>query len=330
LYDAHDVEQVLPLFDPVPYGRRVDLASGAAVTLHRAGHILGSATALVEAAGARVLFSGDLGRRHHPLLEPPEDPPTADAVVVESTYGDRRHPAEDDSILADAVTRTIGRGGSLLIPAFAVDRTEIVMLALHRLREAGRIPDVPVFVDSPMALATLDVYRGAAYRDGSGLRPGAEWLQDGTFTAVRDAQGSERLNRPAHPCIIVSASGMATGGRVVHHLRHQLPDPRNTVLLTGYQAEGTRGRQLADGARQVKMYGRYVPVRAEIVVDATMSVHADADEVVGWLSRMPEPPQVAYVVHGERHAAQEMENRIRAELGWSAVVPRLGERVVVG
>ena len=228
------------------------------------------------------------------------------------------------------MTRTIGRGGSLLIPAFAVDRTEIVMLALHRLREAGRIPDVPVFVDSPMALATLDVYRGAAYRDGSGLRPGAEWLQDGTFTAVRDAQGSERLNRPAHPCIIVSASGMATGGRVVHHLRHQLPDPRNTVLLTGYQAEGTRGRQLADGARQVKMYGRYVPVRAEIVVDAPMSVHADADEVVGWLSRMPEPPQVAYVVHGERHAAQEMENRIRAELGWSAVVPRLGERVVVG
>lgn len=330
LYDAHDVEQVLPLFDPVEYGRRVELAPDIAVTLHRAGHILGSATALVEAAGARALFSGDLGRGHHPLLEPPEDPPTADAVVVESTYGDRRHPPADESVLVDTVTRTIARGGSVLIPAFAVDRTEIVMLALHRLREEGRIPDVPVFVDSPMALATLEVYRSASYRPGSGLRPGVKGLKDGIFTPVRDAQGSERLNRPTRPCIIVSASGMATGGRVVHHLRHQLPDRRNAVVLTGYQAEGTRGRQLAEGARQVKMHGRYVPVRAEVVVDSTMSVHADADELVGWLSRMTKPPQTAYVVHGEHQAARSLAARIQADLGWPAVVPWLGERVVVG
>jgi metallo-beta-lactamase family protein len=330
LYGSDDVEHVLPLFEPIAYGDRQSLAPGVAVTLHRAGHILGSATALVEAAGSRILFSGDLGRAYHPLLEPPDDPPQADAVVVESTYGDRSHPAADDSVLADAVNRTVERGGSVLIPAFAVDRTELVMLALQRLRDEGRIPKVPIFVDSPMALATLEVYRSAAFRPGSGMRTGTHLGEDGQVTAVRDPTQSERLNRPKHPCIIISASGMATGGRVVHHLRHQLPDPRNTVVLTGYQAEGTRGRDLAQGATQVKMHGRYVPVRAEVVQVETLSVHADADEVLAWLSRMPDPPQAAYVVHGERRASAALAQRIGRELGWCAVVPRLGERVVVG
>ena len=168
LYDARDVERVLPLLQPVGYGERVSLSNSAAVTLRRAGHILGSATALVEADAARVLFSGDLGRAQHPLLQPPEDPPQADAVVVESTYGDRRHAPDDGgALLADVVSRTVARGGSVLVPAFAVDRTELVLLALRSLREAGRIPDVPVYVDSPMALAALEVYRSAAHRRGS-------------------------------------------------------------------------------------------------------------------------------------------------------------------
>jgi metallo-beta-lactamase family protein len=181
-----------------------------------------------------------------------------------------------------------------------------------------------------MALATLEVYRSAAFRPGSGMRDSGHWSVDGHVTPVRDAGQSRRLNRPDKPCIIISASGMATGGRVVHHLREQLPDPRNTVVLTGYQAVGTRGRQLADGASEVKMHGRYVPVRAEVVGFTTLSVHADADEVVGWLSRMPQPPETAYVVHGEQHASEALAARIRDDLAWCVVVPRLGERVAVG
>lgn len=330
LYDARDVERVLPLFEPVGYGERVPLSDSAAVTLRRAGHILGSATALVEADGARVLFSGDLGRAHHPLLLPPDDPPQADAVVVESTYGDRRHAPDDHgALLADVVSRTVARGGSVLVPAFAVDRTELVLLALRSLREAGRIPDVPVYVDSPMALAALEVYRSAAHRPGSGMVSDAPLLMSGHVVEVRDAPSSQRLNKPRDPCILISASGMATGGRVVHHLRHQLPDPRNSVVLTGYQAEGTRGRQLAEGATQVKMHGRYVPVRAEVIQLPTMSVHADAVELIAWLARMPAPPPTAYVVHGEGRSTAALARRIHEDLDWSAVVPRLGERVVI-
>jgi metallo-beta-lactamase family protein len=333
LYDARDVERVLPLLEPVAYGDRVPLTGGASVTLRRAGHILGSATALVEVEGARALFSGDLGRPDHPLLEPPDGPPRAHAVIVESTYGGRVHPPDDGgALLADVVSRTVARGGSVLVPAFAVDRTELVLLELRRLREAGRIPDVPVYVDSPMALAALEVYRSAAHRPGSGMRAGSPELAGSHVVEVRDAAGSERLNTPKEPCILISASGMATGGRVVHHLQYQLPDPRNTVVLTGYQAEGSRGQQLAAGLRQVKMYGRYVPVRAEVVQLQTLSAHADGDELVAWLGRMPSttPPPTAYVVHGEERSTAALARRIRDELDWCAVAPHLGERVVVG
>ena len=333
LYDARDVERVLPLLEPVAYGERVPVSGRTSVTLHRAGHILGSATALVDVDGARILFSGDLGRPHHPLLEPPEDPPEADVIVVESTYGDRSHPADDGgALLADVVNRTVSRGGAVLIPAFAVDRTELVLLALSDLREAGRIPDVPIYVDSPMALAALQIYRSAVHRPGSGMARTAPGLMSGHVIEIRDAASSQRLNKPKDPCILISASGMATGGRVVHHLRYQLPDPRNSVVLTGYQADGTRGRQLAEGATQVKMHGRYVPVRAEVVQLPTMSVHADARELVAWLGRMPRASSspIAYVVHGEGRSTAALAGRIREELGWCAVAPRLGERVVIG
>ena len=331
LYDAGDVEEQLPLFTPIGYHEPVEVAPDLVVTLRPAGHILGSASVLVDAAGSTVLFSGDLGRPHHPLLLPPDDPPDCRTVVVESTYGDRSHAAPDDSVLADAVTRTITRGGSVLIPAFAVDRTELVLLALKRLKELGGIPPVPIFIDSPMALAGLRIYQDAAGRAGSHMRPTIPGgrFNPGDMRVVGEAAESERLNRPSAPCIIVSASGMATGGRVVHHLRHQLPDRRNTVILTGYQAVGTRGRQLLEGATHVKMHGRYVPVRAEIVNLEGFSVHADAAEIMGWLSRAPNRPRTVYVVHGEPRSSSRLAKRITADLGCCAVVPRLGERVLV-
>ncbi len=217
----------------------------------------------------------------------------------------------------------------MLVPAFAVDRTELVLLELHRLRVAGRIPPLPVYVDSPMALESLEVYRRASHDPGGQLRRGlpGDVLDLPEVHAVRDAAGSQRLNCPAYPCILVSASGMGTGGRVVHHLRHQLPEARNTVVLTGFQAAGTRGRQLLEGVPQIKMYGRYVPVHAEIVQIPDFSVHADADEVVAWLRRAPQPPRTAYVVHGEPRGSQSLARRIREDLGWCAVTPRYGERV---
>lgn len=333
LYRGVDVEQTLPLLSPLALRRTRRFAGGAAVTLRSAGHILGSATVGVEIDGHRVLFSGDLGRGSHPLLAPPADPPHVDTMIIESTYGDRRHPPPDPSVLADAVHRTVERGGSVLIPAFAVDRTELVLLELRRLMRHGDIPSLPIFVDSPMALAALDVYRRALTSSSGQLRPGLATTPDvfefGELHAARTVEESMRLNRPVAPCIVISASGMAAGGRVVHHLAHQLPDPRHSVVLTGYQAEGTRGRQLLDGARQLKIHGRYVPVRAEIVSVPDFSVHSDADETIAWLGRAPAAPRTVYLVHGEHRAADRLAQRIRSELGWCAVVPSYDERVLL-
>jgi metallo-beta-lactamase family protein len=331
LYDTADVEKALPLLHSVRFGEVCAAAESITATMQPAGHILGSAVAVLDVGGHRVAFSGDLGRPGHPLLLPPPPPPRVGTLVLESTYGDRRHPDADPEILADAIRRTVARGGVVLMPAFAVDRTELVVLELRRLVEEGRIPPLPIYIDSPMALDTLAVYQRALHESSPQLRPDRALALDRLdrldIHRVRDAQGSERLNRPAEPCIIVSASGMATGGRVVHHLAHQLPDPRNLVVLTGFQAEGTRGRDLARGATHLKMHGRYVSVRAEIIDVPDFSVHADADELVAWVASAPEPPQTVYVVHGEAPASAALARRIETELGICAVVPRLGERV---
>lgn len=333
LYTNADVEQALTQIRAVPFGRRHPFGRSTDLTLYPAGHILGSSIAVVDAGDSRVVFSGDLGRPHHPLLPPPARLPAASALVIESTYGDRRHGPPDPDRLASAIRRTAARGGTVLMPAFAVDRTEVVLLELLRLREDEQIPHLPIYVDSPMALAALDVYRAALRRTPGTFRPEGAALLDLDrldIREVRDAGSSERLNRPGSPCIIISASGMATGGRVVHHLAHQLPDSRNCVVLTGYQAAGTRGRQLLEGARTLKMYGRYVPVRAEVVNATDFSVHADADELLAWVASAEQPPGVVYVVHGEDGASATLARRITDELGLVAVVPRLGEQVRVG
>ncbi len=333
LYTSADVAATLPLLEGLDYGTSARLVPDVTVTLRPVGHILGAAAVTLDVDGHRVVFSGDLGRGRHPLLTGPEPPDPADTIVVESTYGDRRHPDPDPDVLASAVRRTLARGGVILVPAFAVDRTELVLMELRRLMIAGEIPQVPVHVDSPMALQALGVYRRALAGGGHGLRSDLPRVADpfdtGDLRPARTPEESRELNRPHRPCIVVSASGMATGGRVVHHLEHLLPDPRNTVVITGYQAEGTRGRQLLEGAPHVKMHGRYVPVRAEIVRARDFSVHADAAEVVAWLASCPQPPRTVFVVHGEARASAALADRIRAELGWCAVTPQYGERVLL-
>jgi len=332
LYTTEDVARALPMLQPVDFGRTVEVCPGVEVTLQPAGHILGSASAVLDVAGHRITFSGDLGRPDHPLLRPPPPPPASETIVVESTYGNRDHIEGEIDLLAEVVTRTIERGGTVLIPAFAVDRTEIVLVTLDRLMNAGRIPQVPVCVDSPMALRALGVYRQALAVGNPELRTDLEpgVLDPRDVQEAHTPQQSMALNRPGKPCIIVSASGMATGGRVVHHLRHLLPDPDSSVVLVGYQAAGTRGRDLVDGATEVKMHGRYVPVHAEIAQIDGFSVHADADEILGWLASTPSPPKVLYVVHGEPESSAALAARVRSELGWLTVVPHDGELVRLG
>jgi metallo-beta-lactamase family protein len=333
LYTSEDAARAITRLTSVAYDEPVAVAEGVELQLHPAGHILGSSTAHLQTADGSVLFSGDLGRPQHPVLRPPSPPQQADVVVVESTYGDRAHPEADPDELAEIINRTFARGGSVLVPAFAVDRTEVMLSALRKIIQQGKIPKVPVFVDSPMALRALEVYRDAIERGDLDVRTQKHGVVDafdtGDLRALTTVQESMTVNRPKYPCIVISASGMATGGRVLHHLVDQLPDQRNTVLLVGFQAAGTRGRALAEGARSVKIHGRYVPVRAEIATLEGFSVHADADEILGWLGKMPEAPSSCYVVHGEQDSSEALAGRIADELGWVTAVPHPGERVLI-
>lgn len=330
LFDSQDVEKTLPLITPVDWDRDLELGDDITAVWTRNGHILGSASIRVQTPHGSVLFSGDLGRKEHPVLRARETPAGADVVVVESTYGDREHMDPRNmahEALADAVRRTINRGGSVLIPAFAVDRTEIVITVLSQMRRDGRIPRTPVYVNSPMAASALDVYKNA----GSELRADLD-LTDimGDLQEVRSADDSRELTSGKHgPSIIISSSGMATGGRVLHHLERMLPDPRNAVVLTGYQAVGTRGRALLEGAQRLKMHGRYVGVKAEIVRDEEFSVHADGSELVDWVRDLRPAPGIVYCAHGEAEPAATLAARITEQLGVDAVVPSIGEVVVV-
>jgi metallo-beta-lactamase family protein len=328
LYTEEDALRVLGSLQAVPFHSRIKLADGIHAAMRHAGHILGAASVALELDHPQprtVVFSGDLGRPHHPLLRAPEPPADADAIVIESTYGDRRH--DDDASLAlfeQALVRTIARGGIVIIPSFAVDRTEVVLFHLNRLVRAHRVPQVPVYVDSPMASAALKLYRAAAERGDEEMRPEIaahpEVFDPAGVTEVRTVEESIALGALANPAVIISASGMATGGRVLHHLAKRLPDPANTVILVGYQADGTRGRRLLNGEPQIKMLGRYVPVKAEIVNVQAFSVHADQAELVAWLGAAPRPPEAVYVVHGDPDAAEALRASIVKALRWNAVV----------
>ncbi len=328
LFDTAAAEKAIALLTPVGYAEPTRLA-GCSVTLYPAGHILGSSVVRIEAPGRAVVFSGDLGRAGHPLLLPPGPPPAADAYVVESTYGDRTHAPRSLDRFASLVGHTLRHGGVVLMPAFAVDRTAVLLMALKELMADGRVPAVPVYVDSPMALAALAVYRRAAAHGAADVRPlpDGDPFNPGDLRLVSDPAESARLNQPGFPCIVISAAGMATGGRVVHHLAALAPDPRNLIVLAGFQVPGTRGRALADGVTEVKAFGRYIPVRARVAALDEFSCHTDADGMLAWLARAPRRPDGCFVVHGEQAAADTLAGRIRGDLGWTAVVPRQGERV---
>lgn len=335
LYTEEHARVALQSFRAMPFHQSFSPAPGVEVTFRPNGHILGSATATVvisDSPARTIVFSGDLGRPQHPVLRSPDPLPAADFVVIESTYGDRRH--EDETSMREfesALVRTAERGGVVVIPSFAVDRTEVILYHLRRLMRAQRVPQLPVYVDSPMALETLRVYRAALAARSieleADLLDGGDPFDPGQLIEARHVEDSMAINNDRGPAIIISASGMATGGRVLHHLAHRLPDEKNTVILVGYQAEGTRGRLLIEGSSSLKMLGRYVGVRAEIVNVPAFSVHADQGELISWLRTAPRAPETVFVVHGERVAAEALHDAIERDLRWIAAVPRYLEQV---
>lgn len=325
LYTVADAERALELLRTVDFGARFDLPGGLTGSFTRAGHILGAGSLLVDDGRRKVLFSGDLGREQDLMMEPPQPRPPADVVVLESTYGGRQHDGDDPGeALVAVIKRVVARGGTLVIPAFAIGRTQALLLLLYQLRRANKLPDVPIFVDSPMAIAATELYRGHP-RDHR-LSPELCAAAFRVAEYVRDAEASKALDRRGEPAIIISAAGMATGGRVVHHLKRFAPDPNSAILLAGFQAAGTRGAALAGGADKLKIHGRYVPVNAEVVQLDMLSAHADQDELLGWLEH-GDAPRCTFLVHGEPAASDALRFAIEEQLRWNVRVPDYRETV---
>ena len=333
LYTSIDAERALTQLQPVGFHRPVPVVPGLEVEFINAGHLLGSSYARVVVGGKTILFGGDLGRYGRPVLPDPTPVESADILLLESTYGDRQHEADDRGArLATIITETFTRGGKLVIPAFAIGRVEEVLYWIKTLEDEGRIPVLPVFVDSPMAAKALQFYESRVEELDPEMRPAAKGVRvfaTQRLTTIASPQQSIELVASRKPSIIIASSGMATGGRVLYHLAALLPDGKNTVLFVGFQAAGTRGRLLVDGAQQVRIKGREIPVAARIEQINSMSAHADSTEILRWLSGFKTPPSQTYLVHGEPPALQSLHDTIDSRLHWPVHVAGDQERVEV-
>lgn len=324
LFAAGDATHALRRMEMVPFATRHVVARGVEAEFRHAGHIIGAASVTLHVGGRRLVFSGDLGRQVDPVMRAPELLSEADWLVVESTYGDRRHPSTDPvDTLGAIVDRTIGRGGTLVIPTFAVGRAQSLLYCLYRLRQLGRLPDVPVYLNSPMAIQATRIFA---------LHPEELRIDSATCAAacemarpVQSMEDSVRLNQDDRPKIILAGSGMATGGRVVHHLERFGPDPRNTILLSGFQAGGTRGATLAAGGRMIRLHGKDIPIHADVDHIENLSAHADVDELMTWLGGFRQAPHRTFIVHGEPQASDALRQRIERELGWPVTMPEYRE-----
>jgi metallo-beta-lactamase family protein len=326
LYTEKDARHAMHAFRSTPFAKEQRVVEGMTVIFHPAGHILGAAIVDLKFNGQRIVFSGDLGRPDSLTMLDPTPMQQADYLVVESTYGDRMHSSEDpEEALAQVINRTCARGGTVLIPSFAVGRAQTLLYHLQRLSAANRIPRVPIFLDSPMAIDASELF--CAHSNDHKLSTEQCRLMSGIARYVHDSEESKTLNADHAPKVIISASGMATGGRVLHHLRHLVTDARNTILFAGFQAGGTRGAALVSGAEQIKIHGQYLPVRAEIDNLEMLSAHADASEILGWLKHFTSPPKTTFVTHGEPAAADALRRRIEEELKWHCQVPEYRETV---
>ncbi len=326
LYTQQDALDCLRLFKPVRHDQPWDAPGGLQGRFWPSGHMPGSSFVRLDNGQRSILFSGDIGRPHDLVMQPPATPDAADYLVVESTYGDRLHLDSDPlQVLADVINRTSARGGVVVIPAFAVGRAQALMYAIHLLKARGLVHKLPVYLNSPMAARATEVY----LRHTGELRLSVEEAREvvAGVQVVQSADDSRLLNARKGPMVIIAASGMATGGRVVHHLQAFAPDRRNTLLLAGYQAGGTRGAAMLGGARSIRIFGEEVPLRARVDSVPNFSAHADGDETLEWLRNFSTPPRQTFIVHGEPDAADTLRQRIAHELHWPVSVPEYLQRI---
>ncbi len=330
LYTVEQSQAALQRFQTIPRADKFTISPQFSVRPHDAGHILGSTwLEMTITEGGRsfvVVFSGDVGRYNQPILNDPESPQHADYLLCESTYGDRDHPSGDIlQELADVVNRVVKRGGAIVIPAFAVGRSQLLLYLLRQLEEQQRIPRLPIYVDSPMAISVTGLYQ--QFHEDHDMeftrieKAGGDPLNARQVHMTRTVDESKKINQVVSPCIIISASGMATGGRILHHLARRLPDSRSAVLLVGFQADGTRGRAMQDGAKYIRIHGEDVPVKAEIVTLSQLSAHAGRSELLRWLSGFTAPPRQTFLVHGEPVALQSFQGAVHAKFGWPVTIP---------
>lgn len=329
LYTMEDAEAVFPMLVPMPFDKAFKIHESVEVTYYHSGHILGAAIAKIvikgESQEKKLVFSGDLGRYHDPIMFPPTLIPKADILWIESTYGDRISPPDKpEEELGRVIREIFDQNGLVIIPAFAVGRTQLVMYHLFVLMQKGKIPKVPIFVDSPMAINATRQYQDfhrdhqlAAILDEKDQHP----FQHDHLHYFQKQEESKSLNHYKGKAIIISASGMATGGRVLHHLFHHLPHEKNGVIFAGFQAEGTRGRRLLEGEPDVRIYGQEVPVRAKIYHIEGLSAHADQAELMEWAEGFIEKPKMTFVIHGEEKSSQTLAAKLREELGWNTIIP---------
>jgi metallo-beta-lactamase family protein len=337
LYTVEDAERSLTLLRPTPIGESVEVVKRVFLDFGRVGHILGAGFARlsfqVDGQKRTLVDSGDLGRYDRPILKDPEPAGAADWLLIESTYGNRIHPKESEAELLDIIKHTAEQRGCLLIPAFAIGRTQDLLYTIRKLEDAGEIPPIAVYIDSPMGIEATEIYSRHIEEHDFEMAQLSNHerspLRSRNMVLAKSPEQSKAINDLKGPLIIISASGMATGGRVLHHLKHRLPNADTTVLLVGYQAEGTRGRLLQDGAKEVKMLGEVIGVRAKIKVIDGFSAHADQGEILRWLGTFKKAPQMTYIVHGEPPAAAALADVIRAQLRWKVEIAKYQQKVAL-
>jgi metallo-beta-lactamase family protein len=338
LYTIEDAERALKLLRPTKVGEEVQLGGGMWVRFTRVGHILGAAAARISYDIGNqkqyLVDSGDLGRYGRPILKDPEPIKNTDWLMVESTYGDRLHPESPEGELAAMINEVADRAGCLVVPSFAVGRMQELIYTIRKLEDEKKIPALPVHVDSPMAINATEIYCNHPEEHDLDMKLLTDKercpLCSQRFFVHRTQEESKSINDLAGPFILLTSSGMATGGRVLHHLRQRLPDPNTTVLFVGYQAQGTRGQTLQQGAKEVKMFGQLVPVRAKIKTIDGFSAHADQSEILRWLKGFDQAPRKTYVIHGEPKASAVLGQIIRDRLKWNVEIPKQGEQVTLG
>lgn len=324
LYTLKDVDATIPCFQPAAEGEWIQLFENVKIRFQYNGHILGSTFIEVEAFDKTIVFSGDVGRKNDMLLYPPKKPQKADILLTESTYGDRLHPEEDlASVLHDIITTTFNAGGNVLIPSFAVERIQMLMWLLGQLEKTKKIPRIPIVMDSPMGANILEVF--LKYPQWHKLSETGCKDIFGKMEVVSSHEETNKVMADSTPKIIIAGSGMVTGGRILSYMEKYISNPNTTILLTGYQAAGTRGRKLLEGVHELKIYGKYCPVKARIKVIHSLSAHADQGELLDWMSELKNKPEKVFVVHGESQSAEIFREKITDTYGWNAEVPKLNQ-----